>query len=268
MIYISITTTPPRLPKLKTFIDNISKNNKIILNIPISYKRFDQTIDIPNYDVIINRCIDYGPATKIIPTLELDFINDNDIIIYCDDDQIYHHIWMKIMIDNIKENQESINFYSGFTYWVDKNEKIFIKRKIDNKVPIIEGFAGVGFYKKIITQKFINDIKTIMDQPNEMFYSDDVWISFIINKNDIAKKKINVKDYGLEIKDPCHIKSLTLNLSYGEDKLSLKNCKLTGTNNKNLIKLYKHNKNIRNFIDNYNIDLPLLDRLKFIKKSI
>ena len=112
---LCLTTTPKRINLLNHTLESIQKQTiqptLLILNIPHFSKRFKTKYTIPDFinkneypNLVIIRCDDYGPATKILPTLE--FANKkenhkdythlfskkmNDVpIIFIDDDQYYH----------------------------------------------------------------------------------------------------------------------------------------------------------------------------------
>lgn len=97
---ISLSTIPPRFhllaATLKTLVRQTVKPQDIIVNIPLSYRRFpdwDGTLpDVPD-GVTIHRCADdFGPATKLLPTLTM--FRDQDIdILFCDDDMDYRPEW-------------------------------------------------------------------------------------------------------------------------------------------------------------------------------
>ena len=80
MIYISLSTIPQRLKNLnetiETLLKQTKKPDKIFVNIPFKYRRFKQTIkddELPKFDnsiVEITRCEDYGPATKLLGSLD------------------------------------------------------------------------------------------------------------------------------------------------------------------------------------------------------
>lgn len=71
-IYLSLTTIPSRIYKIEKVIKSLSITGyKTIINIPFFCKKENKIYDIPewlnNYpNLIINRCIDYGPFTKLI----------------------------------------------------------------------------------------------------------------------------------------------------------------------------------------------------------
>ena len=105
-IIVSLTTIPARIENLNQTIQSLLnqtfKPDHIIINVPQKYKRFyyfkmtDYYLGLlkkiealaPGV-VIVNFCEDYGPATKIIPTLNHELVNDDTKIIFLDDDRIY-----------------------------------------------------------------------------------------------------------------------------------------------------------------------------------
>ena len=97
MIYISLSTIPQRIKFLKKTVDSLLKQSrkpdKIFINIPFKYKRFQETISddqIPkfNNDVVeITRCEDCGPGTKLMGSLSK--LKKDSLIILADDDNVY-----------------------------------------------------------------------------------------------------------------------------------------------------------------------------------
>ena len=89
MIYVSTSTIPQRIKNLdksiKSLLNQSKKPDKIFINIPFKYKRFNETIkddEIPKFDssvVEITRCEDYGPATKLLGSL--DKLEKNSLVI-------------------------------------------------------------------------------------------------------------------------------------------------------------------------------------------
>ena len=79
MIYISISTIPSRIKNLNKSVQSLLKQtrkpDKIFINVPYKYKRFNETIEdkqIPKFDnniVEVTRCEDCGPGTKLLGSL-------------------------------------------------------------------------------------------------------------------------------------------------------------------------------------------------------
>jgi hypothetical protein len=84
MIYVTLTTIPPRLKNIHITINSILSQtiipDLIILNIPSNYNNFSNNYDIPsglnNDKILINRCNDFGPATKLLGLYETELYNN------------------------------------------------------------------------------------------------------------------------------------------------------------------------------------------------
>ena len=96
MIYVSLSTIPPRINELSKSIDSLLnqtiKPDKIFINIPKKFRRFKEEIkdhQIPNFSSIVEvtSCDDYGPGTKLLGSI--DKLNKDSLVILADDDQIY-----------------------------------------------------------------------------------------------------------------------------------------------------------------------------------
>lgn len=168
-IIISLTTSPKRIIHTKNIIDNMFlqtiKPNKIIFNIPHIFKRTNQYYTIPDFlnhkDIIINRCEDLGPITKVIPTFYLD-LPDNTIIISIDDDIYYGNNMIETIIEYHKKYPNTVFTSSGM---------------IQNKM--IAGFSGVVYPYLLLKNANIN-----LDVPDVCKFSDDFIISnFLLNNN-------------------------------------------------------------------------------------
>lgn len=103
-VVISFTTTPDRIakirPMLNSLLDQTVKVDQIALNLP--YRHKGQSYDVPKEyeDVVTIFKVgkDFGPGTKILPTL-LREGECNTKIIYLDDDHIYGKDFVETMID-------------------------------------------------------------------------------------------------------------------------------------------------------------------------
>lgn len=97
---ISLTTIPPRFskigPTLKDLLSQRVKPLEIRLNIARQYRRFPGELpslpELPE-GITVHWCnTDYGPATKVLPTLR-DYQDADHDILFCDDDQKYSPTW-------------------------------------------------------------------------------------------------------------------------------------------------------------------------------
>ena len=192
---ITFTTIPTRLKNIHKTIKSIEKQTlkpkKIFLNIPNEYYRFPN-VEIPNEQleelssdlVEINRCNDYGPATKIMGSLKK--VKNFDCAIIIDDDHIYHEKMCEIFIREFKKNRINYSYYI---------QKIFDL----NMAQCADGF--------LINTKFLDKIELFYNKfvykNKNMFYDDDLWFAIylqLVKKTKIIKLlEIFQKNTGLKI---------------------------------------------------------------------
>ena len=172
MIYISLSTIPQRLKNLNESVVSLLKQtrkpDKIFVNIPFKYKRFNETVrddQIPKFDssiVEITRCEDCGPGTKLLGSLNK--FEKNSLVILADDD----HIYEDYMIEKF------FYFYSkapdnAYSFYVHPLGNFGIGQGADGFAINTNHLEGIkNFYDKII-----KDYK-------ELFLYDDLWISYFL----------------------------------------------------------------------------------------
>lgn len=196
-IIVSLTTTPERIDKiettLKSILDQSRSPKEIRLNIPDFSLREKKEYIIPEYikklsSVKIIRCADYGPATKLIPSIKS--LNNDQNILVIDDDRLYPRWLVDKLHKLLLKQNDYVIALSGWivpddltdkptTWWSSitfkppapiKSNRLLKKRKVD----IIQGYAGY-----VVKPCFFN-IDQICDYskaPDTAFYVDDIWIS-------------------------------------------------------------------------------------------
>jgi len=204
-IIVSLTTTSNRVPYLKETLSSIQaqsiKPYSIELNIPSSYKRTDlQPVDISSIPEGFNifDCDDFGPATKLLPTLERYKKNDV-LIIYCDDDRIYAPNWIERLVTIHKANGEccvadelyDIPYYVNalrikktYGYRLKRIASLGLwrpRKRNTTKGVILEGYGGV-----IVKPSFFD--RTVFDIPKEFFHVDDIWFSAKLAQRGVTLK--------------------------------------------------------------------------------
>jgi len=207
---ISLTTIPSRVEYLNILLDSFKKQSikpdAVELNIPRVYKRRNfppaDFSKIPDgFDVYL--CDDFGPATKIIPTLQR-YKGKQVRIIYCDDDRIYHSQWFEGLCAlsrvspnfaiadacrSIEDVLRSFHFpRKGFSYRLKRCLSFGMYRpyKIDIRknpeaVAVAEGFGGV-----LVKPHFFPD--SVFDIPNQCWPVDDIWLSANLYASDTKIK--------------------------------------------------------------------------------
>ena len=188
MIYISISTIPPRLKNLnesiRSLLNQTRKPDKIFINIPYKYKRFSETIEdnqIPKFDssiVEVTRCEDCGPGTKLLGSLNK--FEKNSLVILADDDHFYEDYMIEKLFYFYSKTPN--NAYSFFVYPLEN-------------FPVAQGADGFA----INTNHLIgikNFYEQVVKEYKELFLNDDLWISYFLyffKKNKILSLKDHLK---------------------------------------------------------------------------
>ncbi len=242
---VSFTTSPTRIhkcqPMLESLLNQSRKPDLIVLNIPHKFARTGETYDIPNNvsnSVYINRTEkDYGPGTKIIPTITLLIekkykFNDTRII-YLDDDIIYPLNMIESYEDTINNNDNSVWTATGFNF---VNLRICGERRHGMRTTIAEGYGGVCVKMSTFRSDFIDYINEYI-KDLDCLLSDDMILSNYYHKH-------NINIYILNIKNKYSIIDMWQNnsiLEYGNEDDALHN----GANGTSETNVNRYNKVIR-----------------------
>jgi len=193
---LSLTTIPSRAKYLGQFLSSIGRQTlqpaRIELNLPVEYKRRNLGVidrsQIPS-DFTVFNCEDFGPATKILPTLKR-HKDENTQIIYCDDDRIFDRNWALRLTNIALQHPKSAiadecNAISAIDYRYEnpsRNWQYRLKRaasfglydpyKSSRKTEwdIVEGFGGV-----LVRPAFFS--AQVFDIPTDIWAVDDIWLS-------------------------------------------------------------------------------------------
>ncbi|MBD9632590.1 glycosyltransferase [Pseudomonas sp. PDM19] len=127
-----------------------------------------------------------GPYRKLIPALRE--ANEDEIIVYADDDTLYQEQWLKLLITKFieyggeyvtasrvrKKRKNIFGLYTSYMLWpiVSKEAKIS-----DNF--IITGIGGAAIKRSHIKESYINNNDFLRVCPK----ADDFWISHILQKS-------------------------------------------------------------------------------------
>lgn len=200
-VVVSLTTTPYRIESIKPVLDGILRQSikptKIYVNVPWKFKRENIVYVIPewlkNYskiypNIIINRTKDYGPATKLLATLEKEH-DPKTIIITLDDDFIYpKHIVRDLVKQYLfKFNQVPVPIAitgHGFNLFFLQNSylmyyPVFLAH---NPSLLVTGSSGVAYRREF----FKEDIFSLTENlPLSCFLSDDLMISAYLLANGV-----------------------------------------------------------------------------------
>lgn len=218
-LIVSFTTTPTRIHKIEPMIQSILNQKRqpdfIIANLPNEYIRDKNKLIIPDFinnnnKIIVNRCEDYGPATKLVGILsKTNLFNDKDYIITVDDDIKYQNTLLEYYEKFINLNDNNVYGLSGFNFnkngylnWIDNNNII-------RNCSCLEGWASICYPSKFLKKDILLELKTA---PEYLLFSDDVLVSnyfkkvtrlILIRTNKFNHNKNIILGYGNE-KDALH----------------------------------------------------------------
>ena len=118
-VVASLSPIPSRLETLTKCVDSLLSQThvpaQVLINIPTYYQRFKLAIldnEVPIFDsdrIVINRCEDFGPGTKLMGALEL--ISSNGLIILVDDDMAYKPYLVQSLLDCYLKTRLSCSFH-------------------------------------------------------------------------------------------------------------------------------------------------------------
>ena len=172
MIYVSISTIPKRLNDIEETVESLLKQtlkpDKIFINIPYKYKRFNETIEdkqIPKFDntsVEITRCEDCGPGTKLLGSLSK--LKKDSLVILADDDNVYEDYMIEKFF-----YYYSIEPNNAYSFYVHPLGNFGIGQGADGFAINTNHLTGIkDFYDKVAKNY------------KELFLYDDLWISYFL----------------------------------------------------------------------------------------
>lgn len=196
-IIISLTTIPPRIhmiePVIQSLLHQTVRPTRIELNVPIQYRnpKYQNEFRINvHQSVDVVRCeTDWGPATKLLPTL-IRYRDQDVVIIYVDDDRIYRNDLVEKLVHSGREHPHaaisahtvSVKRQLIEAFWRARPLQYKLqrigtmgmwnpKRRTDEEPDrIAEGFGGVLVKPSFFDQR-------VFECPDRFTSVDDVWIS-------------------------------------------------------------------------------------------
>lgn len=172
-IIASFSVIPSRLPTLSKCVESMLNQtvppDRIVINIPQYFRRFKCHISddlIPRFDskrVVINRCDDMGPGTKLLGSLS--YVSDDSLLVLVDDDMEYD----TQLVEHLSRCVLETNAASSFHVYQIKSRRSYI---------IGQGSDGFA-----IDGKHLRDIQSffaIAQKNMHVWLNDDLWISFFL----------------------------------------------------------------------------------------
>ncbi|WP_306030529.1 hypothetical protein [Stappia sp. MMSF_3263] len=195
---VTLTTIPSRIGHIamtiKSLLDQSLPPAEIRLNVPEHSRRENCGYEIPGWltglaTVTIVRCQDFGPATKLFPTLTR--VPEDTAIVVVDDDRIYPPDFLENLAAHATAEPDAAFGLSGWVVpddFIDRpttlRSNLFMlppapirARRLRRPVPIdiLQGFSGY-----LVRPRFFPEMEAMLahrDAPEAAFFVDDVWIS-------------------------------------------------------------------------------------------
>lgn len=198
---VSFTTSPTRIhkcrPMLTSIFDQTRKADLILLNIPCIFERTGETYEnIPKFiekKVTINVVDkDYGPGTKIIPTIK--YLKEHGYdplqtrIIYLDDDIFYMSRMIETYEKIIPEKDNNVWTATGFDF---VNIQLNGKRGHKDTATIAEGYGSVCAKLSIFESDFLEYIERYINN-TDCRLSDDIILSNYYHKKNVGIFIVNI----------------------------------------------------------------------------
>ena len=209
---VSFTTSPTRIQKCSQMIYSILEQSRkpdlFLLNIPEEFARTGETYIIPKYikkSLMVNRTTtDYGPATKIVPTVAYlkdcagIYDPDHTRIIYLDDDIAYPKKMIETYEKMIAPNDNNVWTSTGFDFM---NMQLEGKRTHKDFATIAEGYGSVCVKLNTFGDDFMEYMTRYTAVDNQICrLSDDVILSNYYHRRNVGINIMNIPGF-LSIND-------------------------------------------------------------------
>ena len=202
-IIVTLTTIPPRFIRLHYTLESLFcqtvQPDMIVINVPEKYNNYSNDILFPKVEkeyVIVNRCKDYGPATKLLGLYGTKIYNDmcdDDIIIVVDDDRNYNNKMIEGMLNYHRQYPNAALTIAGWDIEALTRNKIqYEKTKMPRGMSDFKSFGYVdilgGCCGFLLTKSGcpFNHSMIFALKPNDpKYYVDDVWLSGFLTLNGV-----------------------------------------------------------------------------------
>lgn len=194
---VTLTTLPSRIgfveQTIKSLLNQTVSPAAIRVNVPPVSRRERRPYVVPEWlqhldSVTVHTCDDYGPATKLLPTLEA--AAPDEPLIVVDDDRIYHRHFVEQIVTASNRYPDSAIVSSGWDApddFVDRPSTLMATLAGRAPVPIkctrvrgtrpvdiMQGFSGYLVKRRFFDWPAVTDYQ---HAPPEAVLVDDVWIS-------------------------------------------------------------------------------------------
>ena len=201
-VYLSMTSSPSRIQHITAVLDSIEQEyvTNIVLNIPETYARTGERYEIPralqSYPKLVLNHIpeDYGPISKVLPTIEWALRQDPEaIVIAVDDDIAYPAGMVNEHLYALVEQGHAVsaaNIRKLAERW--SIDQANIKKWPDTHYDIVQGFASIAYRAKDFPSSLMRGwlAKEKQEGQKNCFLSDDLVISYGLAYAGVSAHKV------------------------------------------------------------------------------
>ena len=197
-VVVSLTTIPPRLPKLESVLQALIDQpvvDVVYLNIPQKCAKTGTKYDpLPPFlstmkKLKVQRCEDHGPLTKLLPTLAAEQ-DPTTVIIVCDDDMLYKgYRWAAELVDAVEPGT-----VASYDIWKDKAP--FPRGwSNDDELTILMGYKGFAFQRKVFEPGYL---QFFLNLSKSCKYGDDFSISYYLKAKEVKIVQVTEQPGAIE----------------------------------------------------------------------
>lgn len=177
-VVVSLTTIPSRVARIKPMLESLlaqtRKPDRMILWLPKvcrkEFAAYDVPLDLRQWmeanGIEVRECdIDWGSATKLIPTLLCE-LEDETIIITMDDDILYEaHAVEELVAASEKWPNDSLGFMGGVKGPCFIHTEQVRNARLERKaVDMLGGYRGILYRRKMFDGSVIDELKELLKE--------------------------------------------------------------------------------------------------------
>lgn len=225
-VVVSLSTMPTDINRLQAVLQTLRAQSVppdvIHINIPDTNRRTGQAYHIPswlnNYSgVQLNRGLDYGPITKLLPAIAAEPDPDT-LIITVDDDKVYPSIMIETLLKHVQRDPSVAWGICGWAFMpffpprriIPATVPYYLRGSYGRGVQVLQGVCGVAYRRSF----FGPDAKVLETPSPECYTSDDMWISGYLNARHIPRVLVPGPVYGMLTLEPQDTEWLSTSRQY------------------------------------------------------
>lgn len=205
-VYVSLTTSPERLPKILPVLKTIDLSlvSEILLVLPKRFRNTekypeplpDEIVKFPKLKVLRPE-FDFGPISKLIPSVEYAKAKDPKAIVMTMDDDtgapigIFGQLLKRIITS---KKTIAVGSRGGASGDFNIQSKVFANRCEENgPCDMIEGYGVNAFLVESVP---VDDMKKLSQKSSKCRLGDDVVINYALAKHGVERQRVTNKFVG------------------------------------------------------------------------